>query len=47
MKLPTPFLVIATQNPVEQSGTFELPEASSTVSCSCTASATRPAMTSR
>jgi len=27
MKLPTPFLVIATQNPIEQSGTFELPEA--------------------
>jgi len=27
MKLPTPFLVIATQNPVEQSGTFELLEA--------------------
>ena len=27
MKLPTPFLVIATQNPVENSGTFELPEA--------------------
>jgi len=26
-KLPVPFLVIATQNPVEQSGTFELPEA--------------------
>lgn len=26
-KLPAPFLVIATQNPVEQSGTFELPEA--------------------
>jgi MoxR-like ATPase len=25
--LPTPFLVIATQNPVEQTGTFELPEA--------------------
>lgn len=25
--LPRPFLVIATQNPVEQSGTFELPEA--------------------
>ena len=24
---PAPFLVIATQNPVEQSGTFELPEA--------------------
>jgi MoxR-like ATPase len=26
-RLPSPFLVIATQNPVEQSGTFELPEA--------------------
>jgi MoxR-like ATPase len=26
-KLPAPFVVIATQNPVEQSGTFELPEA--------------------
>src|SRR5262249_60842094 len=26
-KLPAPFLVIATQNPVEQSGVFELPEA--------------------
>jgi MoxR-like ATPase len=26
-RLPAPFLVIATQNPVEQSGTFELPEA--------------------
>jgi MoxR-like ATPase len=26
-KLPAPFLVIATQNPVEHSGTFELPEA--------------------
>src|SRR6185369_16391295 len=25
--LPMPFLVIATQNPVEQTGTFELPEA--------------------
>ncbi|MBL6755193.1 MAG: AAA family ATPase [Planctomycetes bacterium] len=25
--LPVPFLVIATQNPVEQAGTFELPEA--------------------
>ena len=25
--LPIPFLVIATQNPIEQSGTFELPEA--------------------
>lgn len=27
LKLPTPFLVIATQNPIEQAGTFELPEA--------------------
>jgi MoxR-like ATPase len=27
LTLPAPFLVIATQNPVEQSGTFELPEA--------------------
>jgi MoxR-like ATPase len=27
MPLPAPFLVIATQNPIEQSGTFELPEA--------------------
>jgi MoxR-like ATPase len=26
-RLPAPFLVVATQNPVEQSGTFELPEA--------------------
>ena len=26
-KRPSPFLVIATQNPVEQAGTFELPEA--------------------
>ena len=26
-RLPAPFLVIATQNPIEQSGTFELPEA--------------------
>ncbi len=26
-RLPVPFLVIATQNPIEQAGTFELPEA--------------------
>ncbi len=26
-KLPVPFVVIATQNPIEQSGTFDLPEA--------------------
>src|SRR5262245_1159351 len=25
--LPAPFVVVATQNPIEQSGTFELPEA--------------------
>ncbi|MFX5472283.1 AAA family ATPase, partial [Acinetobacter baumannii] len=25
--LPKPFLVIATQNPIEQEGTYELPEA--------------------
>lgn len=27
LPLPTPFVVIATQNPIEQAGTFELPEA--------------------
>ncbi len=27
LSLPTPFVVIATQNPIEQAGTFELPEA--------------------
>ncbi|HMV66017.1 MAG TPA: AAA family ATPase, partial [Myxococcota bacterium] len=26
-KLPTPFLVLATQNPIEQEGTYPLPEA--------------------
>ena len=26
-ELPTPFFVVATQNPVEQKGTFELPKA--------------------
>ena len=26
-KLPTPFVVMATQNPVEQEGTYQLPEA--------------------
>ncbi|MCU1673485.1 MAG: ATPase [Frankiales bacterium] len=26
-RLPTPFLILATQNPVEQAGTFQLPEA--------------------
>ena len=27
LKLPNPFLVLATQNPIEQEGTYELPEA--------------------
>jgi MoxR-like ATPase len=27
LELPTPFMVIATQNPIEMEGTFELPEA--------------------
>ena len=27
MKLPEPFFVIATQNPIEQEGTYPLPEA--------------------
>jgi MoxR-like ATPase len=27
LKLPTPFMVVATQNPIEMEGTFELPEA--------------------
>ena len=26
-KLPSPFLVLATQNPIEQEGTYPLPEA--------------------
>ena len=26
-KLPSPFLVMATQNPIEQEGTYQLPEA--------------------
>src|SRR5207244_8109066 len=26
-KLPDPFLVLATQNPIEQEGTYQLPEA--------------------
>jgi len=33
-KLPAPFLVMATQNPVEQEGTYPLPELNLTVSCS-------------
>jgi MoxR-like ATPase len=34
-RLPQPFHVFATQNPIEQEGTYPLPEASSIVSCSC------------
>ncbi len=30
--LPAPFHVLATQNPLEQEGTYPLPEASSTAS---------------
>lgn len=32
--LGNPFLVLATQNPVEQEGTYQLPEAKPTASCS-------------
>ena len=32
--LPRPFFVMATQNPIELEGTFPLPEAHSTDSCS-------------
>jgi MoxR-like ATPase len=32
--LEEPFFVLATQNPIEMEGTYPLPEASSTVSCS-------------
>jgi len=31
--VPAPFHVLATQNPLEQEGTYPLPEASSTASC--------------
>jgi MoxR-like ATPase len=33
-ELPPPFLTLATQNPVEQEGTYPLPKRSSTASCS-------------
>jgi len=33
-KLPDPFFVLATQNPVEQEGTIPCPRRSSTGSCS-------------
>ncbi|MFM7975281.1 MAG: AAA family ATPase [Pirellula sp.] len=32
--LQKPFFVLATQNPIEQEGTYPLPEAQTTVSCS-------------
>ncbi len=32
--LPQPFLVLATQNPLEQEGTYPCPKRRSTVSCS-------------
>jgi hypothetical protein len=43
--MPDPFLVIATQNPIEYEGTFALPEASSTGSCCASGSATRSSST--
>ena len=44
--LPEPFLVMATQNPIEQEGTYPLPRLRSTVSSSRLSSATRPKMMS-
>jgi len=41
MTLPSPFFVLATQNPIEQEGTYPLPEAQLDRSCSTFASATR------
>ena len=41
--LPRPFMVIATQNPVEHEGTYGCPTASSTASCCACRSATRTA----
>ena len=38
-KLSDPFFVLATQNPIEQEGTYPLPEASKTASCSRSSSA--------
>ena len=39
--LPSPFLIFATQNPIEQEGTYPLPEARWTASCSRPRSTTR------
>ena len=44
MKLDEPFFVLATQNPIEQEGTYPLPEASWTVSCSVFTWIIRPAL---
>ena len=40
--LPDPFFVIATQNPIEQEGTYPCRRPSSTASCSPSRSSTRP-----
>ena len=40
LPLPEPFLVLATQNPIEYEGTYPLPEAQLDASCSRTSSAT-------
>ena len=40
--LPRPFMVLATQNPIEEEGTYHLPRPSSTASSSRRSSATRP-----
>ncbi len=43
-ELDQPFLVMATQNPIEQEGTYPLPKRSLTVLCSLSTSAIRHAM---
>ncbi|MEZ6114547.1 MAG: AAA family ATPase [Pirellulaceae bacterium] len=40
-KLPAPFFVLATQNPLEQEGTYPFPKPSLTASC-CTSKLTIP-----
>ena len=40
--VPDPFLVLATENPIESEGTYPLPRPSSTASCSRSSSTTRP-----
>ncbi len=46
-QLPDPFFTIATQNPIEQEGTYPLPEAQLDRFCSTFKSATRPPMKKR